>query len=288
MLSIIITTYKETETLRQTLRVILAEKIADEILVVAPDHDTRALVAHEFDQPEVRFIQDGGAGKPAALNLAFQETRGDILILTDGDVIIQPGAIVALLAPFADPKIGAVSGRPISASPRNTMLGYWSHFLTNAAHQRRLELSAVKKYLDCSGYLYAIRANLIRKIPENILADDAYISQKIYQAGYHIAYAPSARVAVKYPTTFADWLKQKRRSAAGAAQDGLLLAQDSTSTPMRGFRSEAWHGIKLFFTFPKNPREFFWTALLFLARIYLWLLIKFHPSKQWGRVESTK
>ena len=298
MLSIIITTYNEPTTLRQTLRVILNEPPTPsatpcEILIVAPDSTTRALVAQEFNRPDIHFIQDRGVGKPAALNLAFQQVRGDLLVLTDGDVILQPGFLAPLLAPFADPKIGAASGQPISSSPRNTMLGYWSHFLVNAAHQRRLQLSSAKQYLDCSGYLYAIRAGLVKKIPANILADDAYISQKIYQADYQIAYAPAAQVAVKYPATFADWLKQKRRSAAGAHFD-IPQTQTNPShiprqnTPMRGLVSEAWHGFKFALTFPRNPREVFWLAALFIARLYLWLLIKFGHTPQWGRVASTK
>ena len=56
-------------------------------------------------------------------------------MLSDGDVVIGEDALQPLLAPFADPGVGAVTGRPVSASPRDTMLGYWSHLLTDSAHR---------------------------------------------------------------------------------------------------------------------------------------------------------
>ena len=64
---------------------------------------------------------------------------------------------------------------------------------------------------------------------------------------------------------------------------------------MRSFTKEAIFGIKLFFEYPQNFKEFVWLKLLFLARIYLWLLIfadkkiihkKYGPG--WERVESSK
>ena len=49
------------------------------------------------------------------------------------------------------------------------------------------------------------------------------------------------------------------------------------------------------FSYSKNPKEFFWTILLILARIYLWFKIftdlklkKESFKKTWTRVETTK
>lgn len=293
MISIIITTYRETKTLEQTLRVILAEKLPNirEVLVVAPDDETRDLIQSKFNN-QVKFIQDEGHGKPAALNLAFKHAQGNILILTDGDVVVEPDSLAKLIRPFENQKIGAVCGQPISISPRNTMLGFWSHFLTHAAHRVRLTKKNSGEYLDCSGYLYAIRSNIVEKIPENVLADDIYISTQIAQAGYKIDYTSEAKVKVKYPTNFKDWVIQKRRSAAGHSQK---FNDQKISSPMRNFWQEAWQGAKMFFSYPKSLKEFIWLKLLFIARIYLWILIFIDKKilrkkygRGWKRVESSK
>jgi len=313
MISIIITTKKEPKTLPKAIEAIIKENIVDlEILVVGPDEETKKITT-QF--PQVKFIKDAGLGKPAALNLVFQQAQGNILILTDGDVWIEKGSIKKLLEPFTNEKIGAVTGRPVPINSRKNIFGYWAHFLTNAADQTRRRKSKRGEYLVCSGYLYAFRKEAIRnsyicnkfvigsketneagliKIPEDTLVEDSIISQLVWQNGYQIAYEPEAVVNVKFPTNFSDWLKQKIRSTGGYIQkvhtnnDKLIMKKDD----MRGFAQEMGDGLKLFFTYPKSLKEFWWTKLLYLARLYLWLLIfvriKVFKKYSWPRVESTK
>jgi len=292
MISVIITTYNEPESLYRAVEAIFNENLSGfEVLVVGPDIKTEKVVK-DFQKKfsNIFYLKDEAKGKPVALNLAFKKARGEILILTDGDVLIKKNSLKYLLEPFKDNKIGAVSGRPVSLNNRNNLFGYWSHFLTNAAHQMRLK----SKIWPCSGYLYAIRHRLVQKIPEDIFSDDAYITEVIRNKGYKISYAPEAKVCVKYPTNFRDWLKQKVRSTGGYVQK-LKIKNKKLKVKTRGICQEIFGGLKLFFTYPKNLKEFCWTILLYLARIYLWLLIFFKIkilrqefSKIWQRVESTK
>ncbi|MFN3301777.1 MAG: glycosyltransferase [Patescibacteria group bacterium] len=283
MISIIITTKEEEKTLPRAIKAILDEKIPNsELIVVDPSQETKKIIS-QFPF-KIRFIQDKGIGKPAALNLVFQKVEGEILVLTDGDVFVEKGAIKKLLKHFIDKKIGAVSGHPVPINPRDNLFGYWSHFLTDAADYLRRKKTKKGEYLVCSGYLYAIR-NVIKEIPEDTLVEDSIISEMIWQRGYKIIYEPEAKVYVKYPDNFSDWLKQKIRATGG-------YLQSISKQKMRGFLEEIKDGFKLFFTYPKNLKEFFWTILLYLARLYLWFLIfwqikilkKFH----WPRIESTK
>jgi len=284
MISIIITTYKELETLPAAIRVILNQKIKQEheILIVGPDKKTQETVKEFSKYPEIKFLKDKGIGKPAALNLAFKKAKGKILVLTDGDVFIGKNSLNRLIEPFQNDKIGAVSGNPVSLNPKDNILGYWSHFLTNAAHQWRLK----EKDFPCSGYLYAFR-DIIKKIPENVLAEDGIITQMIRDKEYQVVYASEAKVYVKYPNNFKDWLKQKVRSTGGYTQN--------QSRGERNVLQEIIGGIKLLFTYPKTFKEFFYTVLLYKARVLLWLIIfwKIKIRKKsfasiWQRVESTK
>lgn len=297
-LSIIITAYKEPNTLQKQLDQIISNLPRDsEILVCAPDQATQD-IALKYQKPNqiVKLIQDLGTGKPAALNLAFKKATGDIWILTDGDVKIGDNALQSLIQPFQDSKIGAVSGHPISINERNNLFGYWSQLLTNLADQLRQNKIKKGEQIDCSGYLYAIRGNLIKNIPKNLLSDDAWISYLIRQAGYKISYVPESKVFVKYPTSFKDWIKQKRRSGGGYLQIQTYLKNDPKQSKqmMRSFRKESL-GIFQALKFSQNVQEFWWTIILIFARIYLWLLIfwsikiKKMPFNQiWQRVESTK
>lgn len=327
MLTIVITSYKESQTIGRAIQAFLDENLKEdfEILVVTPDEETQEVVlGFEKKYPQVKCLKEKEKkGKPAALNFAFQETKGKILILSDGDVYIEKGSIEKLLEPFKNPKIGAVSGRPTPINPRNNCFGFWSHLLLDAAHQRRSELSRKEKFFDCSGYLYALRKSLIYNLPavdtdkaslsadkvktnssadkaifqfsNSTLSEDAYISHLIWQKGYRIAYAPEAKVNVKLPTNFKDWILQKKRSTGGATQKLKIKSEKLKVKKMRSFWQEISWGTKFALKYPKNIRELYWTIFLFFARFYLWILIfwdlkirKKSFKEIWKPIESTK
>lgn len=247
--------------------------------------------AYAAHYPSVRHIADPQRGKPTAVNVGLEAASGDTVVLSDGDVIVDENALGPLLAPFTDPQVGAVSGHPVSANPRDTVLGYWSHLLTDSVHRMRLARSRAGRFLLCSGYLFAFRRELIHRVPGDALAEDAVISHRIAQQGYAIRYAPEARVYVRYPTTYSDWLRQKTRSAGGYAQAYVR----QSPVRMRSAWLEIRTGTLMALQYPRSAREFAWTLLLFAARLHLWLLVLVkvrllqRPLQTlWERVESTK
>jgi cellulose synthase/poly-beta-1,6-N-acetylglucosamine synthase-like glycosyltransferase len=293
MISVLITAFREAATVGRAIDSFLLQLAAGaEILVICPDPATTAIVDdYAARYPAVRHVADPQRGKPAALNVGLKAARGDIVVLSDGDVVVAEDALATLLPPFDDPQVGAVSGHPLSASPRETLLGYWSHLLTEGVHQMRLARDRAGQFLACSGYLFAFRRALVERVPEDALAEDAVISHIVARQGYRIRYAPQARVTVKYPTTYRDWLRQKVRSAGGYAQDYVRRSP----LRMRSAWLEILDGTRLALRYPRNLREFLWTLLLFAARLHLWLLVFVNVrllrrplAALWQRVETTK
>jgi cellulose synthase/poly-beta-1,6-N-acetylglucosamine synthase-like glycosyltransferase len=292
-LSIIITAFREAATVGEAIEAFLSQTPENaEILVVAPDPETIAVVDdYALRFPRVRHVADPQQGKPTAVNAGLKAAQGDIVVLSDGDVLVAEDALVPLLTPFEDPQVGAVSGQPLSTSARDTVMGYWSHLLVDGAHQMRLARARAGQFLFCSGYLFAFRSALVGDVPKDALAEDAVISHHIARQGYRIRYAEQARVFVKYPTTYQDWLRQKVRSAGGHAQDYVRLSPQR----MRSLWLEFLSGTGLALRYPRSRREFLWTLLLFAARLHLWLLVFINvrllrrPLKAlWQRVETTK
>lgn len=296
MISIIITAYKEPKTIAKTIGIFLKQKISEpyELIGVAPDEETAEVIrSYSRKNKHVKYLKDPHKGKPAALNLAFKKAKGDILVLTDGDVYSSSNSLSELLKPFTDKKIGAVAGRPVSISPKDTMLGYWSHVLTNVAHELRLKSAKENSFMHCTGYLYAIRAGLVSKIPENTLIDDGYVSHKIFDLGYQIGYAPKAEVYVKYPSNFSDWVKQKKRSAGGYNQLKEFGIKDKER------RSFLWESLGFWRVLRQSSNlvELIWSLNLLVSRVYLWAIIyrdvnmnrnKLFGRHGWERIESTK
>lgn len=291
MISIIITAYKEPRTIVRAIRAITSQKLPEyELIVIAPDDETLGGAREEVKKNKrIKVMKDEGKGKPAALNLAVKKARGDILVLTDGDVYVGEKSIEKILKQFENAKIGAVSGNPVSLDLRNNRMGYWAYMLTRIADEIRIKSMKNESRIFCSGYLFAIRKSLFPHLPEELLSEDGYVSQKVYEKGFKIGYSEDSKVYVKYPDNFGDWIKQKKRSAGGYNQ-----IKKMTSVSLRSFSWES-SGAFMFFKYPSTFSEWLWLAELFFARVYLWLLI--HTSKNlrgqagkkgWGRIESTK
>lgn len=288
MISIIITAYKEPKTIGKAIQSILDNNLKEkfEIIVIAPDKETRE-VAEKFSK--VKTLIDKGDGKPSALNLAVSKAKGQILILTDGDVYISKDSLKPLLEKLKDKKIGAVSGNPVSINVKNNKYGFWAHLLTRIANERRKK--AIKKGFRffCSGYLFAIRKELFPKLNPELLSEDGFISHKVYEKGFRISYSEESKVYVKYPDNFNDWILQKKRSAGGYSQIKKILGIE-----MRSFKKES-SGASGLIKYVSNPVQLFWLFELIIARLYLWFAIhrdidlkKKSHKEIWKRVESTK
>ena len=288
MISIIITSFKEPKTIGKAIEAFQNQKIKEkyELIVVAPDKETLN-AAKKYSS--VKTFQDEGKGKPAALNKILKIAKGDILIFTDGDVYVGENSVNELIKPFENKKIGAASGHPISLDSKKTMLGYWAYLLTRVANDRRISAIKNNSQFFCSGYLFAIKKELFPYLPEELLSEDGYISNNVYKNKYKIGYAKNAKVFIKYPTNFKDWIIQKKRSAGGYNQIKKI-----TGVEMRSFKKESL-GIFSFFKHIKSIQGFFYFKMLILARIYLWFVIyrdinfrKKTGQEIWQRVESTK
>ncbi len=295
MISVIITAYKEERTVGKAIEAFLNQDYPEEkeVLVACPDKETKVVIdKYTKAHKNVKYVKDPGKGKPIALNICFKKAKGDKLILTDGDVYVSNNSIKELMKQLNKENIGAVTSRPRSVNPKTTMLGYFSHLLTDiGAHHTRLKYVKRNQFIVCSGYLFAMK-KLFTEIPEDALSDDAVMSYMVAEKGYKIGYAPKAQVYVKFPTHLKDWIKQKRRSAGGYNQIESYFPKHKR---MRSFWEEIKEGWYKPFTYPENFQEYIWTVYLYFIRLYLWFLIykdinikKKNFNEIWVRIESTK
>lgn len=291
MISIIVTAFKEEKTIGKCLESILSQNIKEkyEVIVACPDEETKNIALR---YKGVKHFHDPGKGKSFALNLLFKKVKGDILIFTDGDVYLGENAIENILREFKDEKVGFVGGRVVSQNERNTMLGYWSHLLADiGAHRTRLKRSNRREFFECSGYLMAMRSKVIKEIPLDV-AEDSIMPYYFFKQGYKVKYAENACVYVKNPTEFQDWLKQRKRTAKAHTK---LSVYEPNFPKMKSFKNEIIEGFFPIWGYARTPKELFWTQVLCLARLYMWLSLKYEEKIKkkyyndgWDRVQSTK
>lgn len=298
MISIIITSFKEPLTVGKAIESFLNQdiKVHYEIIVSCPDKET-ADVVKEYSKKykQVRHFHDTGIGKMHALNLLFKELKKpEILILTDGDVFVSGNSVDKILEAFKDTNIGCITGKPVPLNPRNTLFGYWSHLLLYGAHKARLKRSIKEKYFTCTGYLFAFKNNIVKEFQTDI-PEDAIIPFIFMEEGYKIKYIPEAEVYIKYPDNFKEWIEQKKRVSKAYINLAKVTYNGKHVPKMKSFLNEVFEGTLIALTYPKNIREFFYTLLLFPARLYMWLKVfqeakisKKQHADAWKRVESTK
>ena len=126
--SVIVPAYNEKEGIAATVRA-LADSDHGEVEVVVVDDastDGTAAIVKALRLPNVRVVRIPPGGKATALNTGIALSRHDIIVMVDGDTIVEPDAIREVVQPFADPTVGAVAGN-VKVGNRGSVLGTWQH-----------------------------------------------------------------------------------------------------------------------------------------------------------------
>lgn len=154
-------------------------------------------------------------GKATGMRRMAAEARGDVLIFTDANVILDPDSIAPLLGYFADPAIGGVAGtlRYINEGASDTAkVGglYWR--LEEAIKQREARVGSI---MGADGSIFAVRRRLYPEVPPHLL-DDMTVSMSVTFAGQRLIHATDVIAYEKNATESRDEFRRKRRIACRA------------------------------------------------------------------------
>jgi cellulose synthase/poly-beta-1,6-N-acetylglucosamine synthase-like glycosyltransferase len=195
-------------------------------IVVISDGSTDATeqIVRSFADRGVRLLRAPRGGKAAALNLALRHATGEILFFTDVRQLLDRQALSHLVANFADPSVGAVTGEPRFLDPDDTgeeadMEVYWRYELW--ARRRHSEIDSA---YNTTGWIYALRRSLAEPIPEDSLSDDAVIPLKAFFRGFRIIVESNA-LAFDYPKIEGGEFRRKLRTLAGLWQVHVRLPE---------------------------------------------------------------
>ena len=131
-ISVIIPAYNEVQTLREIVRRVQAESIADEILIVddGSTDGTRELLKEMNGDWSVRAVlHDRNQGKGAAIRTGIDHSRGEIVIIQDADLEYDPRDYPALLRPIEEGIADVVYGSRFLGGPRRPVM-FW-HMVAN-------------------------------------------------------------------------------------------------------------------------------------------------------------
>jgi cellulose synthase/poly-beta-1,6-N-acetylglucosamine synthase-like glycosyltransferase len=185
--------------------VVIASGCTDRTAAIVRERQSRAGI------PIVLLDEAERRGKVAAINTYLSERHPDVdaVCLCSADLLVTRDVIEKLVCCLRDnPDVGMCGGRPMPTNGMGTFTGEATRFLWQMHHRVAQESPKL-------GELIMIRANLAGHLPQQCAVDEASLEQMVCRDGYRLAYVGDAVVHNHGPETFREFLRQRRRIAAG-------------------------------------------------------------------------
>ncbi|GAA1235038.1 glycosyltransferase [Kitasatospora nipponensis] len=221
--SVIVPAYNESAGIEAAVRSLLASDHPVEIIVVddGSTDGTADLLESLRLPPWVRVIRQRNAGKPAALNTGIGAATCELLVLVDGDTVFEPDAVRMLVQPFADPRVGAVSGNAKVVN-RGGLLGRWQHieYVVGFNLDRRL-FDLAQCMPTVPGAVGGFRRSAllgVGGVSEETLAEDTDLTMALCRAGWRVVYEERAKAWTEAPASLGALWKQRYRWCYGTLQ----------------------------------------------------------------------
>jgi len=194
--TLLVTAYDEGGVLAAKLENSLALDYPRERLriVVASDGSTDATndIAARYAGRGVELIPfSRNRGKSAALSDAMRRIGSEIVIFSDANVNYTPDAVRKLVRHFADPRVGAVSGKVLLT---NDTVSYGSAERTYYCleHSIQEHEGMIGALVGADGAMYAVRRSLFTPPGDDTILDDLVIPMNIARGGHLVLHDKEA------------------------------------------------------------------------------------------------
>jgi len=225
-ISVVVAAYNEEKLIAESLRTLLATDYRGEVEVVIIDDGSTDQTAAEIEriaenESRIRLFRQENRGKARALQRGLAAAHNGVVVFIDADTQCQRDTLPRLLEPFADERIGAVSGHAKVGNLRTFIarcqaLEYTCGFnLDRRAYNRWNCITVVP------GAISAIRKDAIDEaggLSLQTLAEDTDLTLSLHRRRQRIVYVPEAIAWTEAPETVATLAQQRSRWAYGTLQ----------------------------------------------------------------------
>ena len=161
-------------------------------------------------------------------------TTSTFVVTIDSDTLLAPAALVRVVEPLLDPKIGASTGNVLLLNERQNlltrMIGTYYWIGLNIYKQAQ---SVIRSVVCCSGCLAAYSAPLLRDMIGEFAAqrflgescthsEDRHLTNLVLKRGFDVVYVAEAVSWTETPATVNGFLRQQRRWKRGYVRESLF------------------------------------------------------------------
>ena len=216
-------------------------------------------------------------GKPNIINILADHAKGDILIISDANVMFDEHTIEELVKPFSNPEIGLVDSQMINIGMKKEGISHQEKAsISREVRIKHQESLIWGTMMGPFGGCFAIRKELFKPVPPNFLVDDFYLNMLVLESGFKAINNPNAKVFEDVSNDLKIEYRRKIRIATGNFQN---------LSRFKGLLWPPWTGLAFSFLSHKVIRwlgPFFLifallslTVLAFYSPFYLVLLIAY-------------
>lgn len=218
-----IPSFNEEKNILNLLQSVIKQKSENfaicEIIISDDSSDNTIRLVEEFasnSEASIRCLHHSSRmGVANAWNEIFQNAKGDVIVMYDGDVVPDKDSIQEMLSALEGRVVLAISNsKPTtSVSIAGRAATYVSSWLRCVRNKRLSQYTAIGRGLS-------IRAAVAKQItiPSDIIAVDLYLECRVLELQLNVAYNDRSVVYFCPPDTIADFNSQVLRSLKGHKQ----------------------------------------------------------------------
>jgi len=225
--SILMPVHNEESVLRKKIQLLLASDYPRSLLeiIIGSDNsdDGSDNIISEFARTDDRIIYfraEERTGKSGMLNILASKARGEILIITDANVMPSVKAVRHLAEGFTASETGLCDAAVMPSGNRDEGITKQENFYSRfESGLKRAEGEAWGTMTGPYGGFYAVRKRIFPVLPRNLLVDDLYVGLTVLKNGFSSFNIPEAAVSEDTAPGISGQFRRRVRIAAGSFQN---------------------------------------------------------------------
>jgi cellulose synthase/poly-beta-1,6-N-acetylglucosamine synthase-like glycosyltransferase len=232
--TVIVPVYNEPEAIfRRALASVVANRPAEIVVVVDGGDAGIAAIAADYTNRVLRMAK---AGKRAAIAAGLAASNGgtDVVVVLDSDTVWAPGALVEMLGPFADPRVGGVTPRQTIFDAEDNNVRRLANWLEDLRYHLTVPAQSVFGQVGClAGRTIAYRRTAFEPAVERLVAqrvfgiplhvgDDRVLTNELLRANWRTVYQSTALVSTDAPNDWLTFWKQQLRWGRSSQRETFL------------------------------------------------------------------